>query len=89
MKIVRLTESDLTRIVRRVIKEQYTTGEVSPKRATGLKDPEMMTFEQFLSKYSRDSRGGTMWKIETGFSDSNFVFTDSQNKTFRVKFPTR
>ena len=87
-RITRLTENDLTRLIRRVVMEQHALGEIDPQqRGMGLKDPQMtkMSFQEFVRKYNR--QGGTSWKLVTDFGSSYFIFTDSQNKTFMVDLP--
>lgn len=74
-KIIRLTESDLSRLVRRIIKENRFT---SPKRQWEelLTNPDIKKFINRFNKYRSNELVNVKWEIKPVFSDVMVKFVD-------------
>lgn len=83
-RITRITESDLTRLVQRVIKEQT----LLPNQGMGLKDESEKTIsmEQWLRTLGVNGRAsGEFWSYSRGFSGGLLTLKSSDGKTVKIK----
>jgi hypothetical protein len=91
-KIIRLTESDLTRLVKRVIEEQSKMDRNNPRWIKlfnvlkGIGAPKILTFEDFDGNPSQSLNWGTAKQVggnyAMGIGDSKeelYLFSDNKN----------
>lgn len=85
-KIIKLTEKDLTRIVKSIVNEQSSQQTTTPQnRATGWAGgtPINMDAVAFLTQFN--GREGNYWHIDKGFNETYITFGMGEKK-YKVKF---
>jgi hypothetical protein len=96
-KIIKLTESDLTRIVRRVINEssindftgQFTSVTTSPSKVSAIKFNKPMNYdqvEQIMSKLGTTYHFPKYWENINGTFNSGEFWSGEKQGTYNISF---